>query len=209
MINDRQQANTLHIFPAGARAAARSNAQTASNVTRQGAEAAQRGSEAVAEMARRAGDVAGETMRRGVQVAAEGQRQLAQDATEQFADVSQTVAQTVQGTTEGLRTLMVLPNAARSGLQDLQQGVTDLFEGIVRANVRATQELFRLYNPSAVIALQQRFAREYVDALVEGSATLVRAARRTADEALRPLEQQIEQRRQARQDGQRYQHAAE
>lgn len=157
----------------------------------------------------RASDVASESIRQGAQALAEGQRQFAQDAAERFADVSQKVAHAVQGTTENIRELMVLPNAARGGLQDLQQGVVGLVEGIVRTNVRATQELFRLYNPSAVIALQQRFAREYLDTVLEGSATLVRAARRTADETLRPLEAQVEQRRQARQDEQRHQHAAE
>jgi Phasin protein len=193
-----QQSNTIHAFRADARAAERSSAQAAGNVARQGAEAMHRASNA-----------AGESMRRGAQAVAEGQRELSQDAAEQFADMSQKVAQAVQGTTEHMRELMVLPNAARGGLQDLQQGVTGLFEEIVRTNVRATQELFRLYNPGAAIELQQRFAREYLDALMEGSATLIRAARRTADETLRPLEQQVEQRRQARQDEQRYQLAAE
>jgi hypothetical protein len=46
------------------------------------------------------------------------------------------------------------------------------------------------------VELQQRFAREYTDALLRNSATLVRAVRRTADEALRPLEEQIRQREQ-------------
>ena len=50
--------------------------------------------------------------------------------------------------------------------------------------------------------LQQRFVREYTDALVRNGATLVRAVRRTANETLRPLEQQIErqQREQANQN---------
>lgn len=43
--------------------------------------------------------------------------------------------------------------------------------------------------------LQQRFAKEYLDTLMQGVATIVRATRRNADETLRPLEQQIEQRR--------------
>ena len=42
---------------------------------------------------------------------------------------------------------------------------------------------------------------------MQGTATLVRATRRTADEALRPLEQHIEQRREKA--SQSYQHAAE
>jgi hypothetical protein len=46
-----------------------------------------------------------------------------------------------------------------------------------------------------VIELQRRFVREYIDALLEGQATLLRAVRRTAEETLHPLEAQIEQRR--------------
>jgi hypothetical protein len=53
--------------------------------------------------------------------------------------------------------------------------------------------VFRLADPAPFVELQQRFAREYTDALLRNSAALVRAVRRTADEALRPLEQQIEQ----------------
>ena len=62
---------------------------------------------------------------------------------------------------------------------------------------RATQELLHLSNPAVVVQLQQRSVREYLDALMRGTATLVRAVRRTADEALRPLEEQVQQRRQA------------
>ena len=68
--------------------------------------------------------------------------------------------------------------------------------------------LAKTVRPAAFVELQQRFAREYLDALLEGGATLVRAARRTADETLLPLEQQIEQRRQGRQPAQGYQRAA-
>ena len=68
------------------------------------------------------------------------------------------------------------------------------------------RELFRLGDPAPLVELQQRFAREYTDTLLRNSATLVRAMRRTADEALRPLEQQIRQREQG---GQRFQTAAE
>jgi phasin family protein len=105
---------------------------------------------------------------------------------------------------------MVLPSAARGGLQDLQQSVTGLIEGIVHTNLQATQELFRLTNPGAYVELQHRFVRQYLDALIENSVNLVRAVRRTADETLGPLEQQLQQRRSARQDeNQEYRQAAE
>src|ERR671912_1114814 len=165
---------------------------------RQGAEAgsdiARRGSEAGAEAMRRAGEAASETARRGGQAVAESQRQIAQDAAERFEEVSRKIAQAAQGTTENVRRLMALPNAAEGGLRDLQQGVTGLFEGVVQANLRVAQELFRLSNPAPLVELQQRFVREYTDALVQNGATLVRAFRRTADETLRPLEEQLGQR---------------
>jgi hypothetical protein len=119
--------------------------------------------------------------------------------------VSRKVADAARGTTENVRQLMALPNAAQGGLRDLQQGVTGLVEGAVQTNLRAAQELFRLASPAPLVELQQRFAREYTDILLRNSATLVRAMRRTADEALRPLEEQIRQREQG---GQRFQNAA-
>src|ERR671912_517993 len=166
---------------------------------RQGAEAgsdiARRNSEAGAEALRRAGEAASETARRGGQAVAEAQRQIAQDTAQRFEEVSRKVAEAAQGTTENVRRLMALPNAAEGGLRDLQQGVTGLFEGVVQANLRVAQELFRLANPAPIVELQQRFVREYTDTLVQNSATVVRALRRTADETLRPLEEQLAQQR--------------
>ena len=217
-------------------AAAKSTVQVGADAARQGAEAMQQGSRVTSEALRRGGefaaeatrrggeaggqavygtsDAAGETIRRSSQDVADSQRQFVQDATERFEDVSRKVAQAVQGTTENVRTLMELPNAARGGLQDLQQSMTGLVEGVVQTNLRAAQELFRLANPSALIELQQRFAGEDPDTLMQGSATFIRAVRRTADQTLGPIEEQIEQRQQARRGaqhrrGEQYQAAAE
>ena len=164
---------------------------------RQGAEVnadvARRSTEAGAEAVRRATDAANDTTRRGTQAVAESQRQIAQDAAQRFEEVSRKVAEAARGTTENVRRLMALPNAAEGGLRDLRQGMTGLFEGVVQTNLRAAQELFRLANPAPFVELQQRFAREYTDTLLRNSATMARAMRRTADETLRPLEQRIEQ----------------
>ena len=177
-----------------------------SDVLRQGAEVganvARQGTEAGADAVRRGAELANDTARRSAQAVAETQRQIAQDAAQRFEEVSRKVAEATRGTTENVRQLMALPNAAEGGLRDLQQGVTSLVEGVVQTNLRAAQELFRLANPAPFVELQQRFAREYTDTLLRNSATLVRAMRRTADETLRPLEQQIErqQREQANQN---------
>lgn len=158
-----------------------------------GAEVARRSTEAGADSARRGAEFANDTTRRGTQAVADAQRQIAQDAAQRFEEVSRKVAEAARGTTENVRHLMALPNAAEGGLRDLQQGVAGLVEGVVQANLRAAQELFRLANPAPLVELQQRFAREYTDALLRNSATVVRAMRRTADETLRPLEEQIRQ----------------
>src|SRR4029453_11369237 len=154
-----------------------------------GADAARRGTEAGAEAGLRAGDAASETTRRGGQAVGGSQRQIVQDAAERFEEVSRKVAEAARGTSENMRRLMTLPNAAEGGLRDIQQGMVGLFEGVVQTNLRVAQELFRLASPAPFVELQQRFAREYTDTLLRNSATLVRAIRRTADEGLRPLQQ--------------------
>ncbi len=213
---DAAKGNARAVADTAADAAARKSTEAVQqggratgDALRQNAEAtadvARRGSEAGAENIRRAGEMASETTRRGAQAVVESQRQIAQDAAQRFEEVSRKIAEATQGTTENVRRLMALPNAAEGGLRDLQQGVTGLFEGVVQTNLRVAQELFRLANPAPLVELQQRFVREYTDTLVRNGATLVRAVRRTADETLRPLEEQIRQREQS----ERYQNAAE
>ena len=209
------------ISPANAGANARADAylaaRSAEDAARRGAEAARQGGQAAAEAvrrgtemtaglarqstqagveaARRVGESATETARRGAQAMAEGQRQIAQEAAQTFEQVSRKMAETARVTSEDMRRYFVLPQAAEGGLRDTQQAMAGLVEGVVQTNLRVTQEWLRLSNPAAVVELQQRFVREYLDALMTGTVTLVRAVRRTADETLRPLEEQVQQRR--------------
>jgi hypothetical protein len=195
----------------------RQGAEAVQTSARATSEAVQRGGEVAADTTRRSGaagaDVANriaqasaETVRRGTQELAESQRQIVQNAAQQLEAVSRKVAEAIQGTQEDVRSLMTLPSAARGGLQDWQQGVTSLIQGVARTNLQATQELLRLANPGALVELQQRFVRQYLDTVIENSVTLVRAVRRTADETLGPLEQQLNQRQSARRE---YRQAAE
>src|SRR5947209_367753 len=146
--------------------AARHGAQVGADVARQGTQA---GTDAM----RRASDAAAETLRRSTQAVADGQRQIAQDAAKRFEETSRKMAEVARGTSEDVNRFFTLPNAAEGGLRDMQQGVAGLVEGVVQTNLRATQELLRLTDPSAVIELQQRFVREYMDTLMRGTTTLV------------------------------------
>ncbi len=180
---------------AGAAATHRA-AEAAQQTSAATGEAMRQSGQAAAEVARRAGEAGAETLRRSTGAVAETHRQLTQDAAERFQEVSRTVAATAQGTAEDVRTLMQLPTVADRGLQDLHHGLTGLIEGVVQTNLRATQELFRLTNPAGFIELQQRFVRDYMNALLEGSAAIVRAVRQTADQSLPSLEQHLRQRAQ-------------
>jgi len=174
------------------------------------ADATRRAGEAESDALDRGSRAGGENIRRRTQELADSQQQIIRDAAQQFEEFSHKVAQAFEGASEDVRSLIALPGAARGGLQDLQQGVNGLIEGVVRTNLHAAQELFRLANPAAFVELQHRFVREYLDAVIENSAILLRAVRRTADETLGPLEQQINQRRSARQhEGQAQRQAAE
>jgi hypothetical protein len=194
--------------------AVQTSGRATSDAARRGGEfatdATRRLGETGAEAVDRSGRVGSERIRQATQDLADSQQQIVQNAAEQFEQFSRKVAQAVQGTSEDVRSLMVVPDAARGGLQDLQQGVAGFIEGLTRTNLRAAQELFQLANPGAYVELQHRFVRQYLDTLIENSIALVRAVRRTADETLGPLEQQLRQRRSARQDeGQSYRQAAE
>ena len=55
--------------------------------------------------------------------------------------------------------------------------ITKLIECVVRANLRATQELLRVENRQEFLELQQRFVREYLATLMQGTMALVKAIR--------------------------------
>ncbi len=169
--------------------AMRQTAEVTADMTRQGAQAG-------AEAMRRNAEATSETLRRSTEAVAEGNRKIAGDAAQTFEEASRKIAEASRGTSEHMNKLFELPKAAEGGLRDVQQSLTGLVEGVVQTNVRAAQELFRMGNPTAIVELQQRFMREYLDTLMQGTATLVEAIRRTADEAARPLEAHNQQRRQ-------------
>jgi Phasin protein len=185
----RQGAETMQQTTQAAGEALRRGAGATVDVTRQSAEAG-------VEVMRRASATANETVRRTTQAVVEGQRQIAQQAAKSFEDVSHKVAHAAQDTSDDVRRFMTLPHAAEGGLHDMRQGMAGLIEGVVQTNLRVAQEFLRLSNPVAVVELQQRFAQEYVSTVMQGTATLVRAMRRTADETLHPLEAQIAERKQ-------------
>jgi len=176
--------------------AAERNAATMEQAGRRSSEVLQRSSEAGAETIRHLGQAVGETARRGTRDFAETQHEFMQTTARHFEETVGRLAQVVQESAEEWRTLMQLPNVAGGGLQDIQRGMNSAVESVIRTNLNATRELFRMASPAAIAELQQRFMRDYLGALLEGSTAVVRAVRYSADRTLQPLEEHVAERQQ-------------
>ncbi|HYZ34887.1 MAG TPA: CBS domain-containing protein, partial [Crenalkalicoccus sp.] len=168
---------------------------------RHGGEAVQEGTHGAAEVlrrgaeaGRRGGEAFGEVARQGVSAAAAGQQRILQTAAQELEQTGRRLAEVAQETAQNMRELMTMPHMQGDSLREAQQALAQLVDGVVTTNMRLMQEMMRRSGPSSIVELQQRFIREYFDALAEGGTVLLRATRRAAEEALRPLEQQANRR---------------
>jgi CBS domain-containing protein len=166
-----------------------------SEAGRAGSETVQRTSTATAETLRHLGDAAGETARRGAQRVAGAQDQLGQDAAQFFEQSVSRTAQVAQDLARDWGTLMQLPKLGGS-LQDLSVSLGNTVERVIQTNLHTMQELFRSAGPIAIAEVQQRFIRDYLDALLQGSTAIIRTVRQSAEQTLEPLEQRMTQRQQ-------------
>jgi len=185
--------------------AARETAGTeerAERAVQQGATALREGAHGGADMLRRGGEAGrrgaaalGETAQVGMQALGTGQEHMLNQAAREVQMARRGLAEMVEETTEGIRSLMAVPGFSGDGMREAQQAVSRLMDGVIATNLRLTRELMHHAGPSAFIELQRRFVRDWFDALAEGGTVLLRATRQAADESLRPLEQQRRRRR--------------
>lgn len=84
---------------------------------------------------------------------------------------------------EETRTFTRLPTANHKPLENAQQSMAALIENVVQTNLRAAQEMLDVTTPSGLVELQQRFVRDYMEALINGTFTLVQAIQETAERA--------------------------
>lgn len=192
-----------------ATSAAERGTDAAERSGRAAAEALRQSAHTAAEAGRRTVETGSETLRRSTEAIAGTNRQIAEEAAGRLQEASRTMAETARGTAEDVRALMALPTVGDGGVQDLQQSFSSLVEGVVQANLRATEELLRLTSPAAFLELQQRFVRDYMTAVMEGSAAFARVVRQTVDQTLPPFEQHLRERRQAAGNTGSYRTAAE
>jgi hypothetical protein len=84
---------------------------------------------------------------------------------------------------EETRTFTKLPIADNKPLEGVEHKMVALIEGVVQTNLRAAQEMLGVTTPSGFAELQQRFIRDYMEALINGTFTLVQAIQETAEQA--------------------------
>jgi CBS domain-containing protein len=161
---------------------------------RAGSETVQRTGAATAETMRHLGDAAGETARHGAQRMASTQDELGQDAARYFEQSVSRTAQITQDLARDWGTLMQMPKFGSGRLQDLSVSLSNTVERVIETNLHSMQELFRSAGPVAMAELQQRFIRDYLDALFQGSTAIIRTVRQSAEQTLGPLEQRMTQR---------------
>ena len=125
-----------------------------------------------------------------------------QQTTDHSKEVGRQLSKVMQQALEGIRTFMALPAAASGGLLEMHQAVAHFAGNVVQANLRLTQGMFQATDAGTIVDLQRRCVREHVSAFTESSASIIRAARHTADGALRPFELHLEQRRRQQQGSQ-------
>ncbi|WP_237214957.1 CBS domain-containing protein [Falsiroseomonas oryziterrae] len=184
-----------------ARQAGEAGAEATTRMAQAGGTAMRDLGEAGAEMTRRSGQSAGHVARQAARGVAEDSRRLSDEMAHDMEESAERYAETLREMAQDLSRLMMLPRSAGGGLQDMQEAMGNVLNGVMRTNIRMTQEMLRRASPNGFVELQGAFVREYVGALMEGGTTLLRATRRTAEEALRPLEQR------RRAEGRQHQHA--
>ncbi|MBV8456269.1 MAG: CBS domain-containing protein [Acetobacteraceae bacterium] len=179
----------------GASDTAQRGAATIEQANRSTAETMRRGSQASAEAVRHLSRAASETARRSGENYAGAQQEFMETASRQFEQTISGLTRALQDSAREWRTFMQLPTVAGDGLWELQRSLNGAAEQVFRTNLRASQELLRMISPATIAELQQRFMRDYLSALLEGSTGVFRAVRLTAEQTLEPLEERWHERR--------------
>jgi hemerythrin superfamily protein len=157
--------------------------------------------------AQRVTDESAETAETAVAATVSGARRATETAARQMEHAVQSIqgatqiyAETSQRATEGLRTLMAVPNVAANAFREAQRAWADLYTQSVTRTAQLTQEMLRCSNPQDMAAAHREFLDETINGWLESNVRVLQATRQATDDALRPLEEQFER---AQQEGRR------
>lgn len=185
-----------------ARSAAKATGQFAGDAAERAVAGVEQIGRNTREMSRDASEAGGETLRHIGRSAAQATAQ----ASERIADAGQDYytrlaaqfeqaldgfVDTMESSARDWRALFDIGAASRGGYQHAQRGIAHGFENAMRANLRATEELFRMAGPLAIASMQQRIFRNYLSAALDSSASVMRGVQQSTEHSLRPLEERL------------------
>lgn len=142
-------------------------------------EAIQQGDAALEATARQAGDAmarAPEAAEAGAETMRRSGAEVARRAEAMEAGGRQLAQGTIRSTTEAAAAMGPTTTAA-AGMAALPQAFAGFLGDMARTNWQIGQEMLRLTNPVALIELQQRMLRGYLDMILAGQAQLARTTR--------------------------------
>lgn len=181
---------------AAAQMTAHRGSETAQMATHHVADTMRHSAAAGADASQAAAQVGAHAMGRGASAMVEGQRQVFEDMAVRYEEIGQRLARTIQDTASNLREMIVSPTASTEHLRELQESMAGLVNGVVQTNMRATREMLRMTDPTAVFDLQQRFMRDYMNTLMQATTGFMRVGRQTAEQTIRPLEARMQEHQQ-------------
>lgn len=143
-------------------------------------EAIQQGDAALEATARQAGDAmarAPEAAEAGAETMRRSGAEVARRAEAMEAGGRQLAQGTIRSTTEAAAAMRPVATTAAAGMAALPQAFAGFLGDMARTNWQIGQEMLRLTNPVALIELQQRMLRGYLDMILAGQAQLARTTR--------------------------------
>lgn len=124
------------------------------------------------------------------------------EASDGLRQAGETMARVNQRAVGDLKALMGASSLGTRALQEAQQTYIEWARRTAEMNIRASQDLWRCTNPREMAEAQGGLVQRNLNAWLEGSAQMLRLARRFSDEALRPIERRVGQARRAGRDEQ-------
>ncbi len=103
--------------------------------------------------------------------------------------------ETAQITAQEMQTIATCSSIAAGGLGEMRQAWMDWVNRGLRAGARASQELMRCTTIEQLAGIQRDFLKESLENLLEGSAQMLRISSRISEDAARPMEDRMLQRR--------------
>jgi hypothetical protein len=154
--------------------------------------------QAATEGGQRVAEEVTETARQSVEALSERSQRIVGDVGSQIektrraaVEAAEIYGETVHMTAEQMKVLTEASRVTASGVQEIRQAWVDWMNEALQTNARVAQQLFRCSNLRDFAEVQRSFAEESLSGWFESSSRMLQLTRRIAEDAVRPIEEQM------------------